>query len=255
VTANSLADACSSNYAAAFAALVPHSGNGAASRRRFGAVDAIATGIPIAFYNPIMVVTDGARVDDADQALGWITSLGLPASAQVREDLAPQLDAMFREWHLEPEVWLTPGMAMSPVPPGPEPSRELHIERVTPETFDDWHTGIDYGERFRRTWVPSLVNDAAFVFLVGYHGGRPVTGAAAVLDHTTVGVYAVGTVENRRGRGFGTAITWAAVRAGVEAGASTVVLQSSEDGLGVYRAMGFQTVCRYVEYMPAPRDA
>ena len=51
-----------------------------------------------------------------------------------------------------------------------------------------------------------------------------------------------------RGRGVGTALTWAAVQAGVVRGHDIAVLQATPMGLPVYRAMGFETVVEYAEY-------
>ena len=58
------------------------------------------------------------------------------------------------------------------------------------------------------------------------------------------GIYAVTTAEAWRGRGFGRALTLAAVRAGAEAGMRTSVLLASDLGHPVYRRIGFQDVGR-----------
>jgi predicted acetyltransferase len=69
-----------------------------------------------------------------------------------------------------------------------------------------------------------------------------------------VGVYAVGTSTVARRRGIATAMTWAAVQAGREWGCAAATLQASEMGEPVYRAMGFETVARYVTF-EEPRPA
>ncbi len=51
--ADALREACDRNLTAAFAALVPHTEAGNGEIRSFGAVVAVATGLPIAFYNPV----------------------------------------------------------------------------------------------------------------------------------------------------------------------------------------------------------
>ena len=56
------------------------------------------------------------------------------------------------------------------------------------------------------------------------------------------GIYAVTTAEAWRGRGFGRALTLAAMRAGAEAGMRTSVLLASELGQPVYRRIGFREV-------------
>ena len=78
--------------------------------------------------------------------------------------------------------------------------------------------------------------------------GRAVGAAAAIRTGNVSGVYAVGTLPVARRRGVGTAATWAAVAAGRAWGCDTVVLQSSEIGHSVYRAMGFRTVVSYADF-------
>jgi GNAT superfamily N-acetyltransferase len=58
------------------------------------------------------------------------------------------------------------------------------------------------------------------------------------------GIYAVATSEARRGRGFGRALTLAAMRAGAEAGMARSVLLASELGEPIYRRLGFRTVAQ-----------
>ena len=64
-------------------------------------------------------------------------------------------------------------------------------------------------------------------------------------------MYAVGTLADARRRGVGTAATWAAVAAGRAWGCDKVVLQASEMGFPMYRAMGFRTVVRYAIFRPS----
>jgi ribosomal protein S18 acetylase RimI-like enzyme len=184
------------------------------------------------------------------EAVHWVRSLGLATSVQLREELRARFDPTLRGLGLEAEEWVAPGMALHPIPPSPSAPDGLRIERVGPETFDDWHEGISYGPRFKRVFGPTLLADPAFAFVVGYLDDEPVAGAAAILADSVVGIYAVGTVESARRRGFGEAVTWCAIQAGVVAGCDVAVLQSTEVAVGVYRRMGFVEVCRYVEYLP-----
>nr|WP_296777746.1 GNAT family N-acetyltransferase [Rhodococcus sp. (in: high G+C Gram-positive bacteria)] len=82
-------------------------------------------------------------------------------------------------------------------------------------------------------------------------GGEPVAmaGATAVLGQTA----RIGPVyvrPERRGRGFGAAVTSAAVKATIARGAREVVLFTDEDyrpSNSVYRSIGFEPVERYLE--------
>jgi hypothetical protein len=70
----------------------------------------------------------------------------------------------------------------------------------------------------------------------------------AICSDTASGVYNVVTLERARGRGVGTALTWAAVAAGKAWGLDTIVLQSSPMAESMYRAMGFRLVAPYAVF-------
>jgi GNAT superfamily N-acetyltransferase len=102
----------------------------------------------------------------------------------------------------------------------------------------------------------SGVDDPDIQLLAGYLDEMPVATSVAIRSENVVGIYAVGTAESARRRGIGTAMTWAAIEAGRAWGAKAAVLQASEMGEPVYRAMGFRTVAGYVSYdEPAPAPA
>ena len=70
------------------------------------------------------------------------------------------------------------------------------------------------------------------------------------------GIYAVGTVERYRRRGYGRAVTWAVLAAGVAAWkCELAVLQSSEAGVPVYESMGFAEVDRIFAFDRATASA
>ncbi len=91
---------------------------------------------------------------------------------------------------------------------------------------------------------------AAFVVRVE---GRPAACAMAVMSGSGAGVYWVATCTDFRRRGHGELATRAAVRAGFEYGARVVTLQSTEQGVPLYRKLGFAPFTTYTRYLaPAP---
>lgn len=76
----------------------------------------------------------------------------------------------------------------------------------------------------------------------GRVGGEIVATSGLSILTGVAGIYAVTTAEAWRGRGFGRALTLAAMRAGAEAGMRTSVLLASELGQPVYRRIGFREV-------------
>lgn len=72
-----------------------------------------------------------------------------------------------------------------------------------------------------------------------------VAGSIVVTSPPVAGIYAVSCEPNFRRRGFGTAITWAAVKEGLAIGAEYVFMGSTPMALPIYRKMGFEPVCTY----------
>ncbi|MFP5319550.1 MAG: GNAT family N-acetyltransferase [Acidimicrobiia bacterium] len=78
-------------------------------------------------------------------------------------------------------------------------------------------------------------------FWVGWEGERAVSGAAAHVAHGLTEVTWVATLPDARGRGYGRAVTWAAICAEP---ALPAVLIASDHGRPVYERLGFLSVMR-----------
>jgi len=83
---------------------------------------------------------------------------------------------------------------------------------------------------------------SAWKMFVGYEGDTPVATAAGYVTGGLVGIEMVSSRPECRGRGYGAAITAAAVGAAPDLPA---VLISSDLGNRVYRGLGFMPVLRY----------
>ncbi len=103
------------------------------------------------------------------------------------------------------------------------------------------------GEMVNR--AKDMGNAARLVNYVGTLDGEPVGLASVFVSGNVAGVYNVGTVEEQRGKGIGTAMTLASVLDGRRRGCRVAVLQSSKVGFPVYARMGFRQSCRCAVYV------
>jgi ribosomal protein S18 acetylase RimI-like enzyme len=121
-------------------------------------------------------------------------------------------------------------------------------------------SGQGAGPAFESTVRARAGAGTAFTHLLAVLAGVPVGCAAAFVgtarDRPWGGeVQHVMTLPGVRGRGIGTALTVAALRAIGARGLGTAVLTSSPDGLRIYQRLGFSQVGRMRRYLWSPSAA
>lgn len=96
--------------------------------------------------------------------------------------------------------------------------------------------------------------DGPCVLLVARVDGRAVATSLGFVGGGAVGIYGVGTVPDARGRGYGSAVTLAAMDWGAEKGADLAILHATELGEPVYRRLGFEAVCTIGQWLAKASD-
>lgn len=209
------------------------------------------TGLPLPMFNGC-IITDPDRTAGLGTALGWLAEHDLPYTLWVPGTVPDGVDALAAEHGLAREPQPLPGMVLHPVPASPALPRGLVIESVETGREADFArvvVGLGLGdETAAQLTSPAFVTRVDVNLFVGYLDGEPVGTSVAVSSAGAGGVVNVLTLEHARGRGVGTALTWAAAQAGVTRGHDTIVLQATPMGLPIYKSMGFKTVVEYAEY-------
>ncbi|MFN2589220.1 MAG: GNAT family N-acetyltransferase [Actinomycetota bacterium] len=147
---------------------------------------------------------------------------------------------------------------------GPEPpalrirrvdSEEAHVEwlRVMTDGFgmQPEHTRtVDETAR-----AVGFDGDAPWVRFVGTVDGPAVASAGLMTFGGLAGIYNVATVPDARRRGYGAAMTRAALRAARDRGYRVAILGASDPGRGIYERMGFREVAMVRQLVYRPRGA
>lgn len=221
----------------------------------------VASGLPMAFFNGALAA---GPVDDPDQvvadAIAFMAEHGVPWMLWVRDGVDDALlDAARRAGLTDADG--PPGMALPSIGDVPPPPDGLEVwlveDRAGIETARDVLTrGFGMPAEVSDVMVTeALVADERIGIVVGSVDGTPVSSALVSVTGTTAGVYNVATPPEFRRRGYGAAVTWAAIEEGARRGCDHSVLQASEMGAPVYRAMGFVDVGRYLRLEGPPAGA
>jgi len=104
-------------------------------------------------------------------------------------------------------------------------------------------------EAWRRQIPPKLPAEPAPLRWIGRVDGRVVATSRVSIGAGVAGLYAVATLPAYRGRGYGRAMTIAALGAARSIGFRIGVLQASDLGYSVYRRLGFRDLFSYGVYV------
>jgi ribosomal protein S18 acetylase RimI-like enzyme len=148
------------------------------------------------------------------------------------------------------QEWMARSAA--PVAPGPVPDG-IRIVRLHDEsTIEEFEATHNLGFKAPAThpgtyYGPGLVRDERMhLFLAVTNDGRPTGTAMAFVTDGVVGVYSVVVLPAFRKRGIGRSLTREAILAAPD---RTAVLQPSDEGIGMYRGLGFEPFARFAVWV------
>lgn len=195
-------------------------------------------------------VVEHASVEDLRLAIDWFEARGMEARFQLRDDedghLIVELERRgYARERLEPALLLR--SAAPPRYAGP-----LAITEVSTDEQRAIYGPLGWTAETAEIGVAiaQTAHGLGFTMLLGALDGEPIASSMAAVTGAMVGVYNVSVAEPFRRRGFGEAMSWAAVAAGIERGAADVWVGSSAMGYRLYRRMGFSQQYEYIVLAP-----
>jgi GNAT superfamily N-acetyltransferase len=231
---------------------------------RAGGVVAILTGLPMDWFNQVLIEREEATPAGVLAGVAQAREQGDHFVVRLREGIDDRFIPTLTQAGLAPagEETSTPGMVAFPIDHdaiAEHAAPELEIRPVTDAVGIDAHrqaVTAGFGSDpavVLGTACPDLLDRPECVVYVGYADGDPVVSGLGWRTGRTVGVYSIATIESARRRGYGAAMTARVVVDGAVAGCDVAVLQASEMGRPIYERLGFRTVVRYAAYIyPVP---
>ena len=221
----------------------------------------VDSGLPCDTFN-VLHVKNGANLSEAElaHALNYYRDRHLPFCVWISEEnLTHDLLSHFKNEGLTQQN-REPGMALD-LSAYSIANNALHAHAAiitTPEQLSD------YAHVIAANWTPLDKNVMAYFKLAEtslldkhnnillaafYQDDKPVSVLEIFpTDGQTAGLYGLATLADYRGKGIGSALLTFALNKVKTLGFRHIALQASEDGLGIYKRLGFKIYTTYHEF-------
>lgn len=114
----------------------------------------------------------------------------------------------------------------------------------------NWRPPDDNILEYYKLTAAQYLSNPEIMLLLYYQENKPVaTVEMFPSDGKTMGIYGLATLEDSRGMGIGSALMTKALNEAKRLNYQQVVLQASEDGLGIYKKLGFRPYTKYYEFV------
>ncbi|MUT64715.1 GNAT family N-acetyltransferase [Paenibacillus sp. NEAU-GSW1] len=225
----------------------------------------IASGVPIYFYNGVFRsrfpsssdlrrLVDHVIAEYEKRKLSFIWQLG-PSSHPANLD-QHLVAAGFQFDETEPGMALD--MDAFEAEDMPMPADFTIKKAVDEEMLKDWvrvwaFGAPDYIALTQQVHLQLGWGEPCHYF-IGYLNGKPAATVMLFLAAGVAAIHHVVTQPEARNRGIGTAMTAYALKEAKRAGYRIAILTASEEGLAIYKRLGFQPYCSIHKYVYHVKD-
>ena len=207
-------------------------------------------------YNGLYGLDNAGASADAATLAAELAASGVSWCARLRPSTPVQVDAALHDCGLFEED-LIQLMAIFEMPhdPANTHSSMLQLRTCGPRDHDAIASvlGAAFGTSPASASMllsPDHLLKGGTEWHLGEVDGVPVTCAMAVTAGDAIGIFAVGTVPDARGMGFGSAVTARAARHGLARGLKLAVLTASPEVQSVYEGIGFRVLESWRRLVP-----
>ncbi len=215
-----------------------------ANVQHIAGVTAWTSDVPVPFFNGAYGVPE-TTVDDVLPFLDgrpvlWV----VPPPGGIDDDLAArgfapaEIPGMRMELGLLPELVIPDGVDVRAVD-----NDEALLATATTIAFTTNGFPVEATDPML-AMLGRIPNRDRFRTYLATVDGVPAAASALLVTEDTAGLYNVGTLPEFRHRGLGRLVSLAALHAGRAEGCTVGVLEASPEGAPLYRALGFEDVCR-----------
>ena len=210
----------------------------------------INAGIGVSRFNiavPVSQVTDPRGAIRG--AIEWFGTRGLNFRLDLRGKVDTPLIAAatvekFQFW------WREPVMVLEPLPLPLEIPAELELIEVLGPEERDLYCRVDAEEYSDQAFQLGMISVAAQLPGVTMHlgtvAGEPVARSMSIRTGGVVGIHNVYVAPSQRRKGYGAALTAAAIEAGRQGRAPAARLPSTQAAVSLYTRIGFTHVDDYI---------
>jgi GNAT superfamily N-acetyltransferase len=247
--------ALDANFLDASRIFVSYSTAGEYRERRDVAI--VSCGLPVEALNfGFLRPPHGDLAAAAAAVRSYFSERSLPFQLTFRDEGGSRAiqDLESAGWRRKPDP--TPGMTLAmPASPKPPPAglaiRTVRTREQLVAFREAAFQGFGYPVGAAHIFLSDRVLDLPQVRLFsGLVDGAVVATSMLIATGSVAGIYWVATLESQRGRGYGEALTWAAVDGGREFCCAVASLQASKLGYPVYARMGFEQALDYESLLP-----
>ena len=117
------------------------------------------------------------------------------------------------------------------------------------ESLKDWlhvvNSALYSSNSLVNTLLEKLYLKDPFKLYLAYENGDPVSTSMSFQQSSVAGLYMISTMENHRGKGYGTELTRYAMQKCFQNKSERIILHASAMGEKVYRKIGFKEYCKF----------